>query len=125
VADYIPKPILTRKKMGFPVPVGGWLKGSHQSVVDEFVLGERARSRQLFDPRALERLVGEHKSGVRDHGDRLWLLVNLEIWQRIFMDGEDVAHIMRPVSRGANVFYANSLGQDGRPVAADLGRAPA
>jgi asparagine synthase (glutamine-hydrolysing) len=125
VAEYIPKEILTRKKMGFPVPVGGWLRGSHAAIVDEFVLSDRARQRGVFDAGGIDRLVGEHRHSARDHGDRLWLLVNLEIWLRIFIDGEDAADVMRSVSRGANVYHANSLGQDGRPVAADLGRAPA
>ncbi len=39
----------------------------------------------------LERLVGEHEAGTANHADRLWLLLNLEIWQRIFLDGEDPA----------------------------------
>jgi asparagine synthase (glutamine-hydrolysing) len=125
VAPYIPKAILTRKKMGFPVPIGGWLRGSHQSVVDEFVLGGRARERQLFDHDAVDRLVAEHRSGARDHGDRLWLLVNLEMWQRIFMDGEEPARVMRPVGRRVSVSYADSLGQDGRTVATHFGRSPA
>ena len=30
MADRLPKEILTRKKMGFPVPVGAWLRGRFQ-----------------------------------------------------------------------------------------------
>jgi asparagine synthase (glutamine-hydrolysing) len=125
VAPYIPKAILTRKKMGFPVPIGGWLRGSHESIVDEFVLGGRARERQLFDDGAVGRLVAEHRAGARDHGDRLWLLVNLEMWQRIFLDGEDPARVMRPAGRRASVQHAHSVGEDGRALAPDLGRSPA
>lgn len=125
VAPYIPKAILTRKKMGFPVPIGGWLRGSHQAVVDEFVLGGRARDRHLFDDDAVARLAAEHRSGARDHGDRLWLLVNLEMWQRIFMDGEDPARVMRAVGQRASVQYADSVGEDGRALASDLGGSPA
>jgi len=33
-------------------------------------------------------LVDEHRAGWAPHGDRLWLLVNLEIWNRIFCEGE-------------------------------------
>jgi asparagine synthase (glutamine-hydrolysing) len=125
VAEFIPKAILTRKKMGFPVPVGGWLRDRHLPIVDEFVLGGRARERGHFDGPALERLVAEHRSRARDHGDKLWLLANLEIWQRIFVDGEDPAHIMRGVGQRASVQYAHSVDQGRRPVAAQHGRAPA
>jgi asparagine synthase (glutamine-hydrolysing) len=87
----VPDPILTRRKMGFPVPVGRWFRGRFWPVVQEFVLSPRALGRGLFRPSALSRLVEEHRAGTWDHGDRLWLLINLEIWQRVFLDGEDIA----------------------------------
>jgi len=88
---FLPDLILSRSKMGFPVPVGSWLKGGHQVVAQEYVLGERARRRGLFEFEALRSLVEEHQRGVEDHSERLWSLVNLEIWQRLFLDGESVA----------------------------------
>jgi asparagine synthase (glutamine-hydrolysing) len=94
VREILPPAILSRKKMGFPVPVGRWLRGGFRPLVDEFVLGPRAEARQLFDATALRRLAAEHAAGAQ-HGDRLWLLVNLEIWQRIFHDGESPEHVMR------------------------------
>ncbi len=94
VAELVPPAILTRRKMGFPVPVGSWLRNGFNNLVDEFVLGPRAAARQLFDGAALRRLAAEHASGT-SHGDRLWLLINLEIWQRIFHDGESPNHVMR------------------------------
>ena len=81
--------------MGFPTPVSRWLRGRFWPVVGEFVLGTRALGRGLFQPRLLRRLAEEHWGGTGEHGDRLWLLVNLEIWQRIFLDGEDLAAIAR------------------------------
>ncbi|HEU5170886.1 MAG TPA: asparagine synthase (glutamine-hydrolyzing) [Gemmatimonadales bacterium] len=86
--DLVPPEILTRRKMGFPTPVSAWLRGSYRTVVDELVLGPRALRRRLFDPAVLHRLAAEHRAGLVDHGDRLWLLANLELWQRIFLDGE-------------------------------------
>ncbi|MGH9436476.1 MAG: asparagine synthase (glutamine-hydrolyzing), partial [Terriglobia bacterium] len=88
VKDILPPEILTRKKMGFPVPLGGWLRGHYSPLLDEFVLGPRARQRGLFDSAYIQHLVEEHRRGVRNHADRLWTLMNLEIWQRIFIDGE-------------------------------------
>ena len=94
--DVVPPEVLTRRKMGFPVPVGRWLRNPFWPVVQEFVLGRRALRRGLFDPAALRQLAEEHRSGAAEHGDRLWLLVNLEVWQRIFHDGEDPADVMVP-----------------------------
>ena len=92
VRDIIPAEILTRKKMGFPVPVGRWLRDDFWPVVQEFVLGPRATSRGYFDRASLARMADEHRSGRGKHGDRLWLLVNLEIWQRVFCEGERPPH---------------------------------
>jgi len=95
--DLVPREILTRRKMGFPVPVGRWFRGAFWPVVREFVLGPRALRRGFFEPSFLRRLAEEHRAGAGEHGDRLWLLMNLEIWQRIFLDGEDTAAVMRAV----------------------------
>jgi len=95
--DLVPAEILTRRKMGFPVPVGRWLRGPFGAIVDEFVTGPRAAARALFEPEFVHRLTEEHRSGRAEHGTRLWSLMNLEIWQRIFLDGEDAEAIMNPV----------------------------
>jgi asparagine synthase (glutamine-hydrolysing) len=86
--DHLPAEILTRSKMGFPVPIGRWFRGAHRGIVDEFVLGERAGGRDLFDPAYVRAVVNEHAAGHRDHSERLWALVNVEIWHRIFLDGQ-------------------------------------
>jgi len=90
VRDLVPPSILTRPKMGFPVPLDPWFRGRFWPVVEEFVLGPRALRRGMFVPSELRRLAEEHRSGAGHHAERLWLLVNFEIWQRIFLDGEDV-----------------------------------
>ncbi|MFL6256896.1 MAG: asparagine synthase (glutamine-hydrolyzing) [Pyrinomonadaceae bacterium] len=87
----LPEAILTRPKMGFPVPLGAWLRGRYRSVLDEYVTSERARARGIFDADFVARVVGQHVSGERDHSERLWTLVNFEVWLRRFMDGEPAA----------------------------------
>jgi len=86
----LPDPILTRPKMGFPVPFGAWLRGRHRGVLDEYVLGERARARGIFDADFVGQLASEHVAGLRDHSSRLWSLVNFEVWLRQFIDGEQL-----------------------------------
>ena len=84
----LPEAILSRPKMGFPVPVGAWFRGAFRNVVDEYVLGERAVSRGIFEPSFVRSLVQRHQEGGEDHSERLWALVNFEIWQRQFFDGD-------------------------------------
>jgi asparagine synthase (glutamine-hydrolysing) len=83
----LPPSILTRPKMGFPVPVGSWLRGTWRPLLSEYVTGSRVRDRGFFAPGAVERLVSEHVRGV-NHAERLWALLTFEIWARIFLDGE-------------------------------------
>jgi asparagine synthase (glutamine-hydrolysing) len=96
VRDLIPRQIRTRRKMGFPVPVDSWFKGRFTPLVDEFVTGPRASSRALFNREFVREMAEEHRSGRVPHGTRLWLLMNLEIWQRIFLEGEEIDSIMNP-----------------------------
>ena len=90
----LPEAILSRSKMGFPVPVGAWFRGAYRSVIDEFVLSDRAMSRARFDPDFVRDLVQRHQSGAENHDERLWALVNFEIWQRQFFDGEAQAQVL-------------------------------
>ncbi|MFN8580278.1 MAG: asparagine synthase (glutamine-hydrolyzing) [Gemmatimonadaceae bacterium] len=91
--EWLPPEILSRKKMGFPVPVGAWLRGQFRPLLDAFVVGERALSRGYFRADELQRLVASHVSGEQNHAERLWALINFEIWQRVFLDGESPADI--------------------------------
>ena len=57
-------------------------------MLDEYVTGERAAARGIFDPGFVRGLVARHLAG-EDHTERLWALVNFEMWQRRFFDGEE------------------------------------
>jgi asparagine synthase (glutamine-hydrolysing) len=83
----LPEKILSRRKMGFPVPIGSWFRGPFKSVIDEYVLGERALSRGIFAPDFVRKLVSLHQAG-EDHSERLWSLLNFELWLRRFFDAE-------------------------------------
>ncbi len=89
--NVLPAPILSRKKMGFPVPIGTWFRGAYSSVIDEYVLSERALSRGLFDEKFVRSLVTRHQRDGENHAERLWSLVNVEMWLRQFMDGEEAS----------------------------------
>jgi asparagine synthase (glutamine-hydrolysing) len=93
----LPPQILTRRKMGFPVPVGSWLRGRFSHVVSEYVLGARARARRIFDEGFVRGLAARHTAG-EDHTERLWALINFEIWQRRFIDGEDLGSQLNDVA---------------------------
>jgi asparagine synthase (glutamine-hydrolysing) len=99
--DLVPEAVLTRSKMGFPVPFGSWLRGRFRSTLDEYVSSSRALDRGLFKPETVRRIVNEHRTGVRSHADRLWLLVNLELWLRMAVDGEQPEPLEERLDREA------------------------
>jgi asparagine synthase (glutamine-hydrolysing) len=84
----LPEQILSRSKMGFPVPIGSWFRGAYRSIIDEYVLSERAIERGIFNTHVVREIVRRHQVGGENHDERLWSLVNFEIWQRQFFDGE-------------------------------------
>jgi asparagine synthase (glutamine-hydrolysing) len=86
VRDLLPDSILLRKKLGFPTPLSRWLHGPSLELVERVLFDPRSLERGLFHPIALRRLFVEHRARSHDHCDRIWRLLNLELWQRIFLD---------------------------------------
>ena len=89
--DLLPKAILSRPKMGFPVPIGSWFRGAHKPLLDEYILSPRATERRIFNPEYVRKIITEHQQREADHAERLWALVNFEMWMRQFIDGENTA----------------------------------
>jgi asparagine synthase (glutamine-hydrolysing) len=82
----VPQENLTRRKMGFGVPIGSWFRGSMQPLLRETVLSDRALKRGLFRPDSVRALVEQHVSHRVDHSHRLWSLLMLELWFQRFID---------------------------------------
>ena len=94
VRDILPREIMTGRKMGVPVPLGPWFQGRYGSLAESLVLGPRARARGIFNPEFLAHTLHAHRAGRANHADRLWLLMSLEIWQRVVLDGEAPAAVL-------------------------------
>jgi asparagine synthase (glutamine-hydrolysing) len=84
--DRLPPPILSRSKMGFGVPVGGWLRGELRPLLEDTVLSDRALARGYFRPAAVRALVDEHVSRRADRTAHVWALLMLELWFQAFVD---------------------------------------
>ncbi|HEY6895044.1 MAG TPA: asparagine synthase (glutamine-hydrolyzing) [Rhodanobacteraceae bacterium] len=97
----LPESILNRPKMGFPVPFAAWTRGRWNSVARDVLLDSRSRERGIIDPVAVERLLDDHALGRTDGGDRIWTLLNLELWHRTFIDQQGIQTLP----------HANSLAQ--------------
>ena len=88
VEDLLPHSIVYRKKLGFPTPWSGWLAGPQLDVIESTLLEPRSTDRGLFRRDTVERLFRDHRARYRDNYDRIWRLLNLELWQRVCIEGE-------------------------------------
>ena len=102
VADLLPEGIVHRKKMGFPTPWAYWLAGPQLEELECLLVEPRTLQRGLFRGEIVKRLFAEHRAGSRDHGNRIWRLLNLELWFRVCVDGESAADFVQPDSAGAH-----------------------
>ncbi|HLY60747.1 MAG TPA: asparagine synthase (glutamine-hydrolyzing) [Terriglobia bacterium] len=104
--DLLPEPIIFRRKMGFPTPWRGWLAGPQLNSIENLLLEPRTLERQLFKPEQLRRLFADHRQGSADHYDRIWRLLNLEIWSRVFLDRD--ASLFDHSTVGSSLVAGNS-----------------
>jgi asparagine synthase (glutamine-hydrolysing) len=90
VREMVPPAILSRPKMGFPVPFGIWMRGPWNATARDVLLDSRSRHRGLIDAGGVERLLDAHAAGSTNGADAIWSLLNLELWYRTFIDGDAV-----------------------------------
>ena len=90
VRAILPPEILSRPKMGFPVPFGVWTRGEWAPVVRDVLLDPRSRQRGIIEPAAVEQLIDAHAAGTAEGTDAIWSLMNLELWYRTYIDGQGV-----------------------------------
>jgi len=88
VEDLLPHEILYRRKLGFPTPWSGWLSGPRLETIRATLVEPRSLHRGYFRREAIEKLFDDHRAKRRDNYDRIWRLLNLEIWHRVCLEGD-------------------------------------
>lgn len=83
--DLLPRQILYRTKMGFPTPWRAWLLEPEAAAVYETLLDPEGFLAAYVDRTALELLLARHREGREDASDRIWRLLNLQIWAAVFL----------------------------------------
>jgi asparagine synthase (glutamine-hydrolysing) len=88
IGSLIPKEILNRGKLGLMPPLTSWLKGELRGFCREILLDSRTRKRAWFNHKAVEGLLARYEQGESRLAYKLWDLIVLETWARVFIDGE-------------------------------------
>ncbi len=84
----LPQDIVYRKKMGFPTPVKPWLRYTLFERIAKVLTDGRLEERRLLKPAFIRDLLESHRTGRVDATDSIWRLLNFELWNRVFFDGE-------------------------------------
>jgi asparagine synthase (glutamine-hydrolysing) len=100
----LPDAIIDRRKRGFGAPVGAWFKRELAPLRRSLLSRDTLTARGLLDPAAVEALCADHDASREDYTDLIMVLLNLEIWSRLYLDGrghEDVAAELAEQTRAA------------------------
>lgn len=82
-AGDLPAWVFKRKKMGFAVPIGDWLRTSLRPMLHDLLFATNSFAAGHFNKPVLERMIAEHQEMRVDHSQRLYALLMLELWWRI------------------------------------------
>ena len=85
---YLPKSVIYRPKMGFGAPLRRWLRHDLKPLVDDLLGDASLRQRALFKPEAVHKLIEQDLSDQEDYSYPIFALLCIELWCRIFIDGD-------------------------------------
>lgn len=82
VADLLPEDIVKRPKKGFGVPLDRWFREDLKAYVADTLGSSDARVKEHLSAAAVDRILHEHETRLRNHGHALWTLLTLEVFLR-------------------------------------------
>lgn len=85
---YIPNDSVNRPKWGFAIPIDVWFRKELKPYLYSIILSDKAKKRNYFNCRYVEYIINEHLVGKGYHEHKLWSLLWLELWHRMFIDNE-------------------------------------
>jgi asparagine synthase (glutamine-hydrolysing) len=99
VSDVIPSFVLGRRKVGFDTPAESWMRDRHPDFVRDLLLSQAARERGLYDPAAVQALLGAPRTPY--WFDIVWKLASIEAWASTFLDTAAVSNDHRIAAQSA------------------------
>ena len=85
--QYFDKDFIYRRKIGFALPLGKWLrdKDSLKPMLD-LLTDKTFRERGFYNYRNINTLIDKHLYNRQDYSKFLMNIINFEVWHRIFID---------------------------------------
>jgi asparagine synthase (glutamine-hydrolysing) len=113
---YLPHELVYRRKQGFGFPLALWLRGKLRPLLGRAFEQSRLVEAGVFRADEMQRLAQEHWSGANDHNYRLWMLFNLEMFWRHFIDGASVDELEQWIAENMSAEGNGAVRQDRPPV---------
>jgi asparagine synthase (glutamine-hydrolysing) len=95
--DILPQEVLAKKKMGFNPPLPQWINGELRPVIQKFLSPAAIERRGIFRPDAVQKLLRDHEEGRRDNALKIWALLMIEVWQRMYFDKQPEESVLESV----------------------------
>jgi asparagine synthase (glutamine-hydrolysing) len=86
-ANYLSAPIVQREKQGFMLPIAYWFRTDLFPVVSQMLGDSYFVKAGWFQKENIQRLLQEHYINRHDHHVRLWMLLTLELWHQLYIEG--------------------------------------
>ena len=82
--NLIPQQIINRKKAGFPVPLNAWFQKKNNPFF-EVLLSKETKEDSFLNYDFIVRTLKGYERGEKNLDQKIWLLLNLEMWRRIYL----------------------------------------
>ena len=105
---YLPPEVLTRKKQGFSSALPYLLKRELDMLYEVFLKDTELARDGILRQSGIDHLVAQHRRGEADHGNRLWLLLNSEVWYRTFVHGRTEEALVEEIAACTGFASASS-----------------
>ena len=95
--EFLPESLIQRPKKGFGFPLAYWFKNELRELPISFIRNSNLAAKGYFSQEAMTTLLDEHLTGLIDHNYRIWLLLNLELWHRLFIEDKKVEDLQEQI----------------------------
>ncbi len=98
-SKYLPDELIYREKQGFGFPIAIWMRTDLRVFLQNLFKQSRFIQLGIFDENYVSTIINEHLSGKTDHNFRIWILLNLEIWYRIYFERQTLDSIREFINK--------------------------
>jgi asparagine synthase (glutamine-hydrolysing) len=82
----LPDSILNRRKQGFSIPLGAWLRGPLRELLRAHLSKQTLQDVGIFNVMAVEAMMDDHDRNARNYETQLWTVLTFVAWHRRYMN---------------------------------------